>query len=98
MADFFHAKLTNDGRVVIPAPLRHRLGLKPGDQVVIDTQDDALRLRSYARVINDVQGYFQQFVTPGVSHVDEFLAERRKEAERENAESVTAMPRAGYDD
>src|SRR5437870_9480978 len=86
MTETFHARLTNDGRVVIPAPLRHRLGLKPGDRVVIDAEEDSLRLRSYAQVLEDVQEYFRPFAKPGVSIVDELIAERRAEAAREEAE------------
>lgn len=90
MTDSFHARLTNDGRVLIPAPLRHRLGLKPGDQVVIDAEKDGLRLRSYAQVAKDVQEYFRQFARPGVSIVDELIAERRAEAAREEAEIASS--------
>ena len=88
MTETFHARLTNDGRVVIPAPLRHRLGLKPGDHVVIDAEEDGLRLRSYAQVLKEVQDYFRRFAKPGESIVDELLAERRAEAAREEAEAA----------
>ncbi len=90
MTDRFHARLTNDGRVVIPAPLRHRLGLKPGDQVVIDAEKDGLRLRSYAQVVKDVQEYFCQFARPDASIVDELISERRAEAVREEAEIASS--------
>jgi AbrB family looped-hinge helix DNA binding protein len=86
MSESFHARLADDGRVVIPAPLRHRLGLKPGDHVVIDSDEDGLRLRSYAKVIQEVQDYFRQFAKPGVSLVDELIAERKAEAKREDTE------------
>jgi AbrB family looped-hinge helix DNA binding protein len=88
VTESFHTRLADDGRVVIPAPLRHQLGLKPGDHVVIDAEADGLRLRSYAKVLEEVQGYFRQFVKPGVSLVDKLIAERRAEAKREEAELV----------
>ncbi len=86
MKETFHAKLTEDGRVVIPAPLRHQLGLKPGDTVVIDTENESVRVRSYDRVVQEAQDYFRQFVTPGVSLVDELIADRRTEAAKESAQ------------
>jgi hypothetical protein len=45
-----------------------------------------LRLRSHAQVVKDVQEYFRQFAKLGVSVVDELLAERRAEAQREEAD------------
>ena len=97
MTDTFHSRLTNDGRVVIPAPLRRRLGLKPGDQVVIDAEEDGLRLRSYAQVLSDVQGYFCKLAKPGESAVDELLADRRAEAVREESELAEWTKRHGRD-
>lgn len=86
MPDSFHTHLTADGRVVIPAPLRHRLRLKPGDRVVIDADGGDVRVRSYDRVLAEVQSYFSRYAVPGVSMVDELLADRRAEAAREDAE------------
>jgi AbrB family looped-hinge helix DNA binding protein len=88
MPNVFHVKLANDGRVVIPASLRHHLGLKPGDPLVIDAEGDAVRVRSAASVLAEVQAYFQRYVPPGVSMVDELIAERRAEAAREEAEDA----------
>jgi AbrB family looped-hinge helix DNA binding protein len=98
MTQTFHARLTHDGRVVIPAPLRHRLGLKPGDPIVIDADEDSVRLRSYAQVVKDVQDYFRQFAPPGVSIVNELLAERRAEAAREEAELAESRKTHGQGD
>jgi AbrB family looped-hinge helix DNA binding protein len=46
-----HAKLGEDGRLVIPASLRETLGLLPGDTVVIEFDGDRLLLRGYDRVL-----------------------------------------------
>jgi AbrB family looped-hinge helix DNA binding protein len=79
-----HAKLGEDGRLVIPATLRKELGLHPGDTVVIESDGDSLLLRSYERVLQEVQESFATCRLPGVSIVDELLAERRDEAEAED--------------
>jgi AbrB family looped-hinge helix DNA binding protein len=82
----FHTRLGPDGRIVIPAPARKELDLKPGDTVVIESDGHRLLLRSYAEILKETQAYFRQFVPPGVSVVDELIAERRAEAAKENAE------------
>lgn len=41
------ARIDDRGRLVLPADLRHRLGLKPGDQVRISEESDgSLRVES----------------------------------------------------
>jgi len=82
--------------VVIPAPLREQLGLKPGDPVAIDAEAGGLRLRSYAQVLKDVQAYFGQFAKPGVSVVDDLIAERRAEAAREESKLAASRKKRGH--
>jgi AbrB family looped-hinge helix DNA binding protein len=41
-----HVRIAPGGRVVIPAEYRKALGIKVGDHVVIELQDDELRVRS----------------------------------------------------
>jgi AbrB family looped-hinge helix DNA binding protein len=50
-----HAQLGEDGRLVIPAPLRNELGLHPGDTIVIESDGDSLLLRGYDRVLQETQ-------------------------------------------
>jgi AbrB family looped-hinge helix DNA binding protein len=93
----FHTKLGEDGRIVIPAPARKELALKPGDTVVIESDGNSLLLRSYDEVIKETQTFFRQFVPPGVSVVDELIAERRDEAAREDAEEKTWLADRKHD-
>jgi AbrB family looped-hinge helix DNA binding protein len=86
MPDRHRTRLISRGAVVIPAWLRRRLGLKPGDHIFIEAEENGLRLQSYAQVLNDVQAHFAPFAKPGVSIVDELIAERRAEAARANDE------------
>jgi AbrB family transcriptional regulator (stage V sporulation protein T) len=39
------AKLSTKGQIVIPKPLRDKLGLKPGDPLVVGVDGDRLILR-----------------------------------------------------
>jgi AbrB family looped-hinge helix DNA binding protein len=40
------ARLDERGRLVLPAKLRHRLDLHPGDELVIVDEPDGVRLKS----------------------------------------------------
>src|SRR5436309_14379154 len=82
----FHTRLGEDGRIVIPAECRKRFGLAPGDTVVVEADDQGLHVRSMAQVIKEVQASFAPYRKPGVSVVDELIAERRAEAANEAAE------------
>lgn len=90
MSEFtsFHARLGEDGRVVIPAHVRRELGIKPGDTLVAESDGQSLLLRSYDHVLKETQEFFRQFVPPGTSVVDELIADRRAEAAREEAEAT----------
>ncbi len=71
------------GRLVLPASVRAALGLKPGTRMLLSTEDDgSLRLRPYRAVADGSRGLFAGLAEKG-SLVDELLAERRAEAERE---------------
>lgn len=79
-----HAKLGEDGRLIIPAPLRKELGLHAGDTIVIESDGDSLLLRSYERVLKEVQASFAPHRVPGTRADDELIAERRAEAAAED--------------
>ena len=77
------AKLAEGGRLVIPAEFRRRLGLNPGDNVVLDLRDGELRVRSLRRAIERAQTLVSQFVPEDVSLSEELIRDRRAEAARE---------------
>jgi AbrB family looped-hinge helix DNA binding protein len=84
----FSTKIDKSGRVVIPSALRDRLHLSPGDELVVEERAGVVTLSTYDRILADAQEYFCSLVPPGVSLVDELLAERRAEFEREQAEEA----------
>ena len=83
-----HVKLNADGRFVLPATLRQSIGVKPGDTLVIESDGDSLLVRSLDQVIREVQESFAPYRVPGVSVVDELIAERRAEAAKEETEEA----------
>ena len=79
------ARLTinENGRVVIPASFRKALGINPGDEIILSLADDELRITTMKRRIERAQRRARKYVKPGVSLVDELIAERREAAKRE---------------
>ena len=75
--------LDSAGRILVPAKLRKALDLGPGDEVNIVLRGDVLEIRSLDDTINEAQALVRKFVQKKESLVDEFIAERRAEAEKE---------------
>lgn len=73
------------GRVVLPAALRRSLGLRPGDELIAEVEADrSLRLTPRQVLAQRDRGAFAHLAGK-TSLVDELIAERRKEAAREDA-------------
>ena len=76
-------KLVSGGRLQIPADIRRALGLNDGDEVRMEVVDGELRVRSFRETLARVRERLRPYAVPGISIVDELIAERRAEAERE---------------
>ncbi len=76
-------KIGEGGRVVVPAPYRKELGLKPGDDVILVLEDGEVRITTLPRVIQRAQEIVRRYNPEGRSLVDELIRERRDEAARE---------------
>ena len=76
-------RINENGRVVIPASFRKALGINPGDEVILRLEDDELRITTMKRRIERAQRLVRKYVRPGVSLVDELIAERREAAKNE---------------
>lgn len=77
------AKMSEGGRVVIPLEIRKALGLKEGDVVLWELAEGEARLTTRRERLRRAQDLVRQYVPEGVSLVDELIAERRTEAERD---------------
>jgi AbrB family looped-hinge helix DNA binding protein len=73
-----------NGRVSIPAEFCRALGLNENEHVIVALEDDAIRLMSVPSAVKRAQAIVRRFVPPGVSLVDELIAERRAEGARED--------------
>jgi len=77
-------KMTEGGRIVIPAEIRKRLGMQVGETFSLEIgKDDSLRILSRKQTLRRAQQLFRKHVPEGISVVDEFIADRRMEADSE---------------
>jgi AbrB family looped-hinge helix DNA binding protein len=76
-------RVNENGRVVIPASFRKRLGIRIGDEVVLRIENDELRITTLKRNIARAQRLVRKHVKQGTSLVDELIAERREAARNE---------------
>ncbi len=78
------AKVMPDGRVNLPAELRRKHGLAHGGDVIVEDAGDAIVLRTLDQVVARAQALSAQLVAgQGGASVDDFLADRAREAEVE---------------
>ena len=80
------ATINENGRVVIPKPVRDALGVEPGDALIFSSDGEAFRIETQKQRIRRAQEYIRSIVPTGVSLVDELIAERREEFRKEMAE------------
>ncbi len=74
------------GRIVLPAEIRGRLHIQPGDRLIITVDDKSeLHIVTARELARRGVGLFKD-LAPGRSLVDELIAERREEARREDEE------------
>ncbi len=71
------------GRLVVPAPLRRRLGIEPGAVLLARAEGDRLVLERREGILARLRDRYAA-VPAEVSLVDELIAERREEARRES--------------
>jgi hypothetical protein len=80
--------LSNDGSLRIPSELLNAAGLELGSSVHVRVGKDCLEVMSDAAALKRAQQIVSAYVPPGVSLVDELIAERRLESRREAEEAA----------
>lgn len=74
------------GRIVLPARVRKRLKLSPGDKLVLIVDESGeMHLASLRRQIDKCMGMFADLQPERIAS-EELIAERREEARREELE------------
>ena len=83
--DRYVVRLGDRGRLVLPADLRRRAGLRQGEELIAVYEDGILRLVARRELARAGRGMFAH-VAPGRDLIGELLAERRDESRRETQE------------
>lgn len=83
----YEMKVSEGGRVVIPAPIRRSLDLSEGDTVVWDLHNGDVYLSTRKKQLEKARALFQKCTPPGTQPhlVQDFLNERRSEAVRDES-------------
>jgi AbrB family looped-hinge helix DNA binding protein len=80
-----HTRINANGRIVIPAAMREKLGLLKDDSIVMEVEDGVLRIESYLSRIRRIQAEFAHLApVGGLLASDALIMERRQEAQLEN--------------
>ncbi|MDI6750259.1 MAG: AbrB/MazE/SpoVT family DNA-binding domain-containing protein [Rhodocyclaceae bacterium] len=76
-------KMSEGGRVVIPAEIRQALGLKVGEPVLFELKEGEAVITSRRAQLERARALVRQHVPANVSLVDELILERRAAAHHE---------------
>lgn len=74
-------RITEGGRIVIPAEFRRALGLNVGDELLMQVEDGELRLFTLEQGIKRAQETYRKYVPANRDLVGELIRERHAEAE-----------------
>lgn len=79
----YELPMQENGRIVLPSELRKALGLAKGDKVMIEAEGDQVTLTTARLRRKRAQMIAKRYARPGVSVVEDFLAEKRTDAQSE---------------
>lgn len=76
-------KVTEGGRVIIPAKMREAMGIHVGKSVTLTLNENGLHISTRENALRRIQEMMKSKIDPKRSVVDELIRERRKEAANE---------------
>lgn len=56
MLNSYYSTLTTKGQATIPAPLRKKLGIKPGEKLIFAENDQGITLKTHSQLVNELAG------------------------------------------
>ncbi len=77
--------------MILPVALRRALQVQKGDKVVIRIKDDHIELTTPQRARRRAQERFRRLFPGDRSIVDEFITEKREEAQCDNDDLATPL-------
>ena len=90
----YEVPMQESGRVILPVELRKTLGLQKGDRVLIEADGDNVTLTTARLRRRRAQALVARHLQLSGSVVDDFLREKREDAERET-ERLERMTESG---
>ena len=90
MADKCHQRVRVGarGRIAIPAQARREIGIKDGDALILRVEDGRLLIEKPEQILKRLQDRVSESLAPGISLVEELLAERQEGGRREEEEPL----------
>jgi AbrB family looped-hinge helix DNA binding protein len=83
----YHVTVTERGRLVLPAEVRERLKIRDGDRVALSVEaDGTIEIETHDVAIRKLRGMFKRPGKQGRLASDELIAERRREARKDDRE------------
>jgi AbrB family looped-hinge helix DNA binding protein len=84
MEQTYATRLEKSGRILIPAPIRRRLGLSEGSQVIVKVEPSgAIEITSRSQALAKAREEIRKYIPDGRELADELIEDRRKEVEQE---------------
>lgn len=78
------SRVSEGGKMNIPAQIRREVGLEHGGPVLVSVVDGEIRMRVLRRALSDLQAEAAGVFAGSGESVDGFLAERRRDALRDS--------------
>jgi AbrB family looped-hinge helix DNA binding protein len=75
-------KISEGGRLVIPAAMRDALGVKPGDTLLLKLDNGSLLVDTITSAVRRVHAIAKKYDTGINNAVDQFLVDKREEQRR----------------
>lgn len=75
----YKAKISENGRVLIPAVIRHQLHLEPGEELILRIKDDELHLISIKSALKKAQALVKGYIPRDQSLVEALKVARKTE-------------------
>jgi AbrB family looped-hinge helix DNA binding protein len=75
--------LGESGRIVLPAAIRKKYGLRPGERLTVISEPDGIRILSRKMALESIRAGIIKKRGSLKGILNDFLAERREEAARE---------------
>lgn len=83
----YRTKITEGGRIVIPLPLRQKMSMNVGDDVLLREDNGTVQLLTYHQQLQRIRALAKEVIPQEMCLTDELDRMRRKDADHERRDS-----------